>query len=121
MLSTGWWGIPGRENSTSKVHAVKDGKPICGKSPHPKSQYQWCCHGFNREYIECQKCRELIDRQPSLESVIRSLRDAARSLAELTARSKDNEIGFRTRLLINEIQASERVVKPIGLSTTLPR
>lgn len=121
MLSTGWWGFPGRDNGSSKVHAVVDGKALCGKTPHPKSEFQWCCHGINREFIDCQACKAVIDKQPTLESIVRSLRDAARSLAELTIRSKDADIAHRARLLIDEIKASEKVVKPIGLCTTLPK
>jgi len=60
VTSTGWWGMPGQNNPTAKVHAVCDQKPICGARFHPKAEYQLCCSGLNYSYVECSKCREII-------------------------------------------------------------
>jgi len=60
VTSTGWWGMPGQNNPTAKVHAVCDQKPICGAKFHPKAEYQFCCSGLNYSYVECSKCREII-------------------------------------------------------------
>lgn len=121
ITSTGWWGIPGQKDGgrNSRVHAVSDGKPICGQKFHPEAEYQWCCDGLNRDYLECEKCKRIIDRVVPPGEMLRLLRDDARSLAELTRRSKDPFIRERTEALIRTIKESERTVKPIGLCTTI--
>lgn len=62
--STGWWGIPGQTDGgrNSRVHAVQDGKPVCGQIFHPLAEFQWCCDGFVRRYIECEKCKHILDQ-----------------------------------------------------------
>lgn len=63
VTATGWWGIPGRENPLAKIHAVCDGKAICGKIPHVKSIFQWCANGLYRSYVECKTCIKIIDEE----------------------------------------------------------
>lgn len=58
VTDTGWFGVPGREGGL--VHAVYMGRPICGTVMHPEAQFQWCCHGLNFSWIECERCKSRI-------------------------------------------------------------
>jgi hypothetical protein len=62
VIATGYYGIPGRYGG--QVHVVRDGKPLCGLRPHPKAEFQWCCHGFNLSYVEleCRRCHDRATR-----------------------------------------------------------
>ena len=58
-ISTGWFGVPGaRSGSSSKVHLVAGGKPICGARLGPKMEYQFCSSTLSLEYVECEPCRK---------------------------------------------------------------
>ena len=57
QMSTGWFGIPGKTPPVDgKVHAVHQGKTICGWKPESPYQFQWCAHGINLPMIDCSKC-----------------------------------------------------------------
>jgi len=60
----GWWGHPGEDNHKIKVHAVRDGKPICGTRVH--GSYQWCVPYGERKhpcYVECRHCLKLLEKE----------------------------------------------------------
>ena len=61
-MSTGYFGIPGskRESDVTPVHAVRDGKPICGARLRKAMQFQWCAVGFEERYIECGRCKRIL-------------------------------------------------------------
>lgn len=65
MISTGWWGIPGMISDSAtratKVHAARDGKPICGARVGPTQAFQWCAAGVQRDYLECKRCLKLTE------------------------------------------------------------
>lgn len=61
VISTGWFGVPG-ENRSTKVHVVKDGKPICGAQVGPKMVFQWCARGTHWGYIDCEHCKAMTRR-----------------------------------------------------------
>lgn len=67
-MTTGFFGIPGREptHNSHKVHVVDKDKPVCGTRIHPKAQYQWCAHGIERSYVECERCKAWIKKNGSL-------------------------------------------------------
>ena len=59
VISTGWFGEPGKTNRKSKVHLVSKGKPVCGAKMGPRQQFQWCSHDIQWGYIECESCRKV--------------------------------------------------------------
>jgi hypothetical protein len=45
----------------TKVHVVKDGKPICGMKISSKLRFQWCAYlysGVTHSYVECEHCKK---------------------------------------------------------------
>lgn len=60
---TGFWGIPS-EYWRGKVHAVKDGEPMCGIGIGPKCVYYFADKGINRSYISCKRCNAMLDQHP---------------------------------------------------------
>jgi len=44
------------------VHAVLEGKPICGTRIGKKAQCQYCANDFHIPYIECKKCLRKINK-----------------------------------------------------------
>lgn len=64
LFSTGWFGIPGANGRWStKVHVIvrQDRRPVCGARLSPRQEFQWCAAGIHREYLECQRCRRVVD------------------------------------------------------------
>jgi len=64
---TGWFGIPARDGRYyrgGRVHALRDGKPICGEHIHPKAGFQQSAPGIVKSHIECRRCLERIERKP---------------------------------------------------------
>ena len=62
--ATGWWGIPGGpESRSTKVHVKEDGKPICGSRMANNQRFQWCAWGAHWDYIECERCKDMIRRE----------------------------------------------------------
>ena len=60
-FSTGWFGRAsedGHNAKNTKVHCLRDGKPLCGYKPHKTMQYQFCSDSIMHSYIECPKCKE---------------------------------------------------------------
>jgi len=57
---TGYWGLP--DHARGRVHAVRNHRPVCGDKVHPDAQFQWCASYVVDEYIECKRCREIINR-----------------------------------------------------------
>lgn len=57
---TGYYGKPGT-HYTSGVHAVRDGKPLCGYRPAKTMVFQWCANGIQHDYLECDRCRERVN------------------------------------------------------------
>lgn len=55
---TGYFGVPGGYGG--KVHVVQNGKPVCGTPLPRKSEFQWCAHGIERQYVECERCMAFI-------------------------------------------------------------
>ena len=63
---TGYFGRPSTDKQTgkwTKVHVVKNGKPICYYKPHKTMLFQWNSYGINYSYIECKKCRNTVNRK----------------------------------------------------------
>ncbi len=58
--STGYFGIPGRIGGM--VHAVRDGRPLCGRRD-PRAVYLWCAWGWVFSYLECRRCIGLAQRR----------------------------------------------------------
>jgi hypothetical protein len=59
--STGWFGRPSTSEHgarSTKVHAVVDGRVLCGYRPHHTMIYQWCSASINFRYLECPRCKE---------------------------------------------------------------
>jgi hypothetical protein len=58
--SVGWYGrakeAGHRAASTRHVHAVKDGKPVCGYEPHPTMRFQFCAGRLHLSYVSCPGC-----------------------------------------------------------------
>lgn len=66
-MSTGWFGIPGKVPSKStKVHAFHEGRTLCGWTPDPKYQFQWCATGIVLTLIDCSRCRAKIEEPLNL-------------------------------------------------------
>lgn len=59
-LATGWYGIPGSERPGTKVHVVRDSRPLCGYRPAKSMEFQFCSWGVR--YVECDRCRERAER-----------------------------------------------------------
>ena len=60
-LATGFFGIPGVHRWT-KVHYVRGNRPVCGSRVGRRMEFQWCAHGYRRDYVECARCRSIGDR-----------------------------------------------------------
>lgn len=59
-MSTGYFGVPGTERTTNAHVRKNDGQCLCGYTPHPSYEYQWCAHGIQEDYVECKKCKDKI-------------------------------------------------------------
>lgn len=59
MIETGYFSNLLYPYSRSKVHVVDDGKPLCGCAISKNSEFQWCAHYINPEYIECSRCKTI--------------------------------------------------------------
>lgn len=69
MLATGYFGVPGSSRGSFTVHVVKeDGNPLCGWRPRQEMRFQWCAHGIQYNYLECDGCKE---KAKSLLKIIR--------------------------------------------------
>lgn len=66
-MTTGYFGIPGNKDrhDNHHVHVVDNGRPVCGTRVHPGSQYQWCAHGIQQDYVDCQRCKQWLMRSRS--------------------------------------------------------
>lgn len=58
-MPTGWFGIPGFTSSSTKVHFVEHGRPICGTRLRDGMQFQVCAHGFDDRIVECAACERI--------------------------------------------------------------
>lgn len=60
-LQTGFFAAGG--DTGTKVHAVyaDTKRPICGCKIGIKKHFQWCAHGAVDRYIECLKCRAVLE------------------------------------------------------------
>lgn len=69
MRATGFWGVPGGIRST-QTHCVTTSplKAACGSRVGRLMEFQWCAMGWHRVYVECQRCRAFLDRQPKGET-----------------------------------------------------
>jgi len=56
---TGYYGIPGK--SFTKVHVADHKGPLCRSPISPENQFQWCSNGINVRYLECMKCRRIVN------------------------------------------------------------
>jgi hypothetical protein len=58
---TGWYGIPGslRQRDSTQVHFVLNGRPICGAIVRKAMTFQQCVPGFEKAYVECERCRQI--------------------------------------------------------------
>ncbi len=63
MITTGYFGIPGRTNERAKVHAVDGHQPICGTKMHRDSEYQFCASFIDYRMLECKRCRKIVAEQ----------------------------------------------------------
>lgn len=66
MIQTGYFARAtekGHKAAWTKVHLVRDGKPLCGYKPHKTMQFQWNSNGVHLPYVECDKCKENIRYQ----------------------------------------------------------
>lgn len=61
--STGWFGIPDGKSRGTQVHVVEGGGPICGVYISERAEYQWCTHGVKWDWIECDRCRDVIAKE----------------------------------------------------------
>ena len=57
MLATGYYGVPGSSKGSFTVHAVMEGKPLCGWRPRKNMEFQWCAGGIRWDYLECERCK----------------------------------------------------------------
>lgn len=57
-IATGYFGVPGSSKGRFTVHVINNGKPLCGWKPRSDMAFQWCAHGVQWTYIECDRCRE---------------------------------------------------------------
>lgn len=55
-MQTGYFGVPGRADRSSKVHLVDEGKPLCGSRIGKDSKFQRCAGGAELRYVECKSC-----------------------------------------------------------------
>lgn len=63
-ITTGYfanWRVSGTRRS--KVHAVHNGSPICGSVIGDDSEYLWCSSVLRMEYIECEKCKKILENK----------------------------------------------------------
>ena len=76
-ISTGWFGIPGRQGG--QVHLVRNRKPLCGQRIHPKAEYFCNAPFIIMNCVECQRCKKrglplvLADEIATLESQLQEL------------------------------------------------
>lgn len=58
-MTTGWFGIPGKTPGPKDgtVHVVHNGKTLCGWTPGPEFEFQFCATGIHLPMIECARCR----------------------------------------------------------------
>jgi hypothetical protein len=58
-VETGYFGVPDgpRRGRSTKVHAVENGKPICGARIGLDMVYQWCARWVQWSYLECEHCK----------------------------------------------------------------
>jgi hypothetical protein len=69
-IATGYFGVPGSRKGNFTVHAVS-GYPrrtLCGTRMPAAAEFQWCCHGINYQFLECEKCKK-IARTPILRQI----------------------------------------------------
>ena len=66
ITATGWYGVPGSRRPGGKVHVVSKSKrgPICGSPIGPKSEFQFCAHGAHIAYVECERCKAMLEKKP---------------------------------------------------------
>jgi len=57
-VATGYYGVPGSFGGL--VHVAVAGRPLCGTRLALGSQFQWCAHGVQTGYLECQRCKRLV-------------------------------------------------------------
>lgn len=59
--ATGWYGRANEDKHTAKhtkVHFVKNFKPLCGYRPHKSMSFQWnSTHSYVFDYVECAECK----------------------------------------------------------------
>lgn len=69
LVTTGYWGRPGRRETLTKVHARLAGEtnPLCGVRVHEQAQYQWCANQAVTSYIECRSCTKAL---PALDAAV---------------------------------------------------
>lgn len=60
-ITTGYFADP-EEKTWTKVHAVRNGKPLCGCKISDGMEYQWCSQTIQKKYIECERCLQKLKR-----------------------------------------------------------
>lgn len=48
----------GHSARSTQVHALLNGKVMCGYKPHPTMKFQWCAFDTGVHLVECPKCKE---------------------------------------------------------------
>lgn len=61
--ATGYFARAGKPDNAmakaTKVHALKNGKAMCGYRPHKTMSFQWNSNGLVYGYIDCPSCKKL--------------------------------------------------------------
>lgn len=63
-METGYFASPATPHKRSKVHLVTGAYdvPICGVYIKPDKRFQWCATYVCREYVECKRCLNNLDK-----------------------------------------------------------
>lgn len=73
-LQTGYFAHPERPKATfPEVHAIKVLQPydvpfpLCDQAVRAGFEYQWCSRTVEFTYVDCQKCRNILDNMAQAE------------------------------------------------------
>lgn len=70
IIATGYFAkLPVSSNGRSNTHfVIEDNKPLCGAKVNIEL-FHWCARGAVLQYLECNKCRELYNKDQQKKSI----------------------------------------------------
>lgn len=119
VYQTGYFARAGQNGlsaKSTKVHVIKNGKPVCGYKPHKTMQFCWNANGIYLSYVDCPKCKALCQPKPEPEMESKSSLHKLMKWITVPSSSTRNPYTLKTKGMSKEVK---QVIEPLKSKTTI--